>query len=64
MDIFFIDFIIVFVFIIVTTALMGVLTSSFFKLFFGGKRRNEYRIQMESVQSGWKKVGGKETTHK
>lgn len=52
------DLAIVAVLIIVITALMGVILNGIGTKIFGGKNRNLFVDKSESMQTGWKNVGG------
>jgi hypothetical protein len=52
------DLTIVALVIIGLTAFMGVIPNSIGLKLFGGKTKNEYVEKSNSVQSGWKQVGG------
>ncbi|WP_078430348.1 hypothetical protein [Alkalihalobacterium alkalinitrilicum] len=60
MDNFVIDFILLAVFIIGLTALMGTITNVFGMKVFGRGNVNKFKNTSTNVQTGWKKVGGKQ----
>lgn len=53
------DLAIVAILIVGLTALMGVITNGIGEKIFGGKKRNEFVVQSDRFQTGWKTVGGK-----
>jgi hypothetical protein len=57
---YFIDFLIVAVLIIGITAINGVITNTLGKTLFGKRKKFEFVDQSMHVQSGWKKVGGRD----
>lgn len=52
------DLTIVAVLIIAITALMGVMLNGIGTKVFGGKNRRQFVEKSESMQTGWKNVGG------
>lgn len=53
-----IDLTLVAVLVVGITATIGVMTNGVGIKFFSGKNRSEFVDQSNSVQTGWKKVGG------
>ncbi|WP_209125797.1 hypothetical protein [Alkalihalobacillus sp. BA299] len=56
---FVIDFILLSLCIIGLTALMGTITNLFGMKIFGRGSVDKFKLKSSSVQTGWKKVGGK-----
>ncbi|MBM7702562.1 hypothetical protein [Metabacillus iocasae] len=54
-----IDFLLVAIFIIGGTALMGVIANGIGEKFIKGKKQNEHVEHSNRTQLGWRQVGGK-----
>lgn len=52
------DFTLVAVLVVGITATVGVFTNGVGIKFFSGKNKSEFVDQSNSIQTGWKKVGG------
>lgn len=52
------DFTLVAVLVVGITATVGVVTNGVGIKFFGGKNKSEFVDQSNSIQTGWKKIGG------
>jgi hypothetical protein len=59
MGAFAVDFVLLAIFIIGITALMGVILNGIGENIFGGKQRDKFFNRSARTQTGWKQVGGR-----